>query len=126
MKNVYSTIEERCKQNCSCAVINVPVDQGLEGNIENENRTKGLALLFPFKVIALLSTILKLRQRTLWLWGQPHLPLIPEPQTPWAGTEEGFWWALATLGQGHRAHPRIWPAQIQWVPRFVWCFSWDA
>ena len=35
--------EERCKQNCSCAVIkNVPMDQGLEGNIENENGTKGL------------------------------------------------------------------------------------
>lgn len=29
-----------CNQSCSCAIIkNMSMDQGLEGNIENENRT---------------------------------------------------------------------------------------
>lgn len=47
VKNVYSIIKKAVKQNCGFAVIkNIPMDHGLKGNRENENRTTGLGSIF--------------------------------------------------------------------------------
>lgn len=53
---------------------NMPVDQGLEENMENENRTMGFGFIISIPMYSTFVYYTKTQtQESLWLCDQPHL-----------------------------------------------------
>jgi hypothetical protein len=91
-------IKKAVNQSCSCAVIkNMPMDQGGQGNTEDENRTMGL-LSFPFQWNHIFVYYIK----TLWPSSWPHLTLSLSCRILHWGMGSWILWPFSAGTQGSR------------------------